>query len=184
MPDSYQEKLKRVRPPRVKIEASVYKGDAMEIPELPFVVGVMADLSGQPAEGARKAYKERRFVPIDRDNFNDVLARSAPRVAFRVADQISGQPDQMLNVELNFKSMADFSPAEIAKQIPVLRELLETRKKFEYLLSKTEGKDNLVALLEQVLANTENRDAIAKLLEQENPPAEESKADSDKEASE
>jgi len=160
MADSYQDRLKRVRPPRVLIDYKVETEGAEPMLELPFVVGVMADLSGQPKEENKKGYKTRRFVPIDRDNFNDVMARSAPRVAFRVPDKISGTPDQLLNVELNFKSMKDFDPAKIAEQVPVLNELLTMRKKLTELLSKMEGNDALEKLLSDAMANTEKRDAI------------------------
>ncbi len=128
--------------------------------ELPFVVGVMADLSAQAKEENKKQYKKRSFVSIDRDNFNDVMARSAPRLAFRVPDKISGTPDQLMNVELNFKSMKDFDPARVAEQVPVLNDLLTMRKKLTELLSKMEGNDALEKLLADALANTEKRDAI------------------------
>jgi len=160
MADSYQDRLKRVRPPRVMIDYKVETEGAEPLLELPFVVGVMADLSGQAKEENKKGFKQRRFVPIDRDNFNDVMARSAPRVAFRVPDKISGTPDQLLNVELNFKSMKDFDPAKIAEQVPVLNELLTMRKKLTELLSKMEGNDALEKLLSDAMANTEKRDAI------------------------
>jgi type VI secretion system protein ImpB len=160
MPESYQDRLKRVRPPRVKIDYKVETEGAEPILELPFVVGVMADLGAMSKEEAKKGYKQRRFVPIDRDNFNDVMARSAPRLAFRVPDKISGQTDQLLNVELNFKTMKDFDPAKVAEQVPVLNELLAMRKKLTELLSKMEGNDALEKLLSDALANTEKRDAI------------------------
>src|SRR5579862_5174745 len=107
MAESYQDKLKRVRPPRVKIDYKVETEGAEPILELPFVVGVMADLGAMSKEESKKGFKQRRFVPIDRDNFNDVMARAAPQLAFRVPDKISGQVDQLLNVELNFKNMKD-----------------------------------------------------------------------------
>lgn len=160
MAESYQDRLKRVRPPRVKIDYKPETYGEEPITELPFVVGVMADLSAQAKEENKRGYKDRRFVPIDRDNFSDVMVRSAPRVAYRVADKISGQPDQQLNVELNFKSMKDFDPARVAEQIPVLAELLSMRKKLTELLSKMEGNDALEKLLGDVMANTEKRDAI------------------------
>jgi len=160
MAESQQDKLKRVRPPRVKIDYKPETYGEEPITELPFVVGVMADLSAQAKEENKKGYKDRRFVPIDRDNFNDVMVRSAPRVAYRVPDKISGQPDQLLNVELNFKTMKDFDPARVAEQVPVLAELLSMRKKLTELLSKMEGNDALEKLLGDVLANTEKRDAL------------------------
>jgi len=158
--ESLQHKLDRVRPPRVQITYDVEDNGSQKDKHLPFLVGVMADLSGQAKEENKKGFKQRRFVPIDRDNFNDVMARSAPRVAFRVPDKISGTPDQLLNVELNFKSMKDFDPAKIAEQVPVLNELLTMRKKLTELLSKMEGNDALEKLLSDAMANTEKRDAI------------------------
>lgn len=142
------------------IDYKVETEGAEPLLELPFVVGVMADLSGMPKEENKKAYKTRRFVPIDRDNFNDVMARSAPRLAFRVADKISGQADQQLNVELNFKNMKDFDPARVAEQVPVLKDLLTMRSKLTELLSKMEGNDALEKLLSDALVNTEKREAI------------------------
>ncbi|MCE9529817.1 MAG: type VI secretion system contractile sheath small subunit [Planctomycetes bacterium] len=160
MAESYQDRLKRVRPPRVKIDYKVETEGAEPLLELPFVVGVMADLSGAAKEENKKGYKQRRFVPIDRDNFNDVMARSAPRAAFRVADKVSGKPDSLLNVELNFKNLKDFDPARVAEQVPVLNDLLTMRKKLTELLSKMEGNDALEKLLSDVMASTEKRDAV------------------------
>jgi len=175
MAESYQGKLKRVRPPRVMIDCKVETEGAEPILELPFVVGVMADLSAQAKDEAKKGYKQRRFVPIDRDNFNDVMARSAPRLAFGVDDKISGQADQKLKVELNFKSMADFQPARIAEQVPVLNDLLTMRKKLTELLSKMEGNDALEKLLGEAMANTEKREAILAALGGGKKEGEESK---------
>ena len=113
--DSLQHKLDRVRRPRVQITYDVETNGALQKVELPFVVGVMADLSGQPKDPL-KAVKDRKFVSIDRDNFDDVLARSAPRLAFRVDNKLTNDNTQ-LAVELNFKNMDDFSPAKIAEQV-------------------------------------------------------------------
>jgi type VI secretion system protein ImpB len=109
MAKSAQHTLDRVRRPRVQITYDVQVGDAMKTVELPFVVGVMADLSGQPKE-ALKPLKERKFVAIDRDNFNDVLAKQAPRLAMKVQNRLS-EEDTKLAVELNFKNIDDFEPA-------------------------------------------------------------------------
>src|SRR5712691_5499060 len=160
MSESLQHKLDRVRRPRVQITYDVETGGAMQKVELPFVVGVLADLSGQPKE-ALKPLKERKFVPIDRDNFNDVLARSAPRLAMKVANKLTGDAESKLAVELNFKSLTDFEPAKVAAQIPALNELLTMRQKLSELLSKMEGNDKLEQLLADVLANTEKAQALA-----------------------
>src|ERR1700675_3481742 len=101
MADSVQHKLDRVRRPRVQITYDVETGGAMKAVELPFVVGVMADLSGQPKEALRPL-KERKFVPVDRDNFNDVLARSTPRLGLKVANRLTGEENKLV-AELNFK---------------------------------------------------------------------------------
>jgi type VI secretion system protein ImpB len=152
MADSQQKKLDRVRRPRVQITYDVETGGAMQKVELPFVVGVMADLSGQPKE-AQRPIKERKFVNIDRDNFNDVLARSAPRLAIKVDNKLTGE-DTKLAVELNFKHIDDFEPAKVAEQIGPLKELLDMRHRLTQLLTKMEGNDKLEQLLGDVLSNT------------------------------
>lgn len=153
MAESQQKKLDRVRRPRVQITYDVETGGAMEKKELPFVVGVMADLSGQP-KTPLKPLKDRKMVAIDRDNFNDVLAGAAPRVAVKVQNKLS-DGNTNLAVELNFKSMDDFEPAKIAEQVPALKELLEMRQRLTYLQSKMEGNDKVEELLADVLKNTE-----------------------------
>ncbi len=161
MSESLQHKLDRVRRPRVQITYDVETNGAMQKVELPFVVGVMADLSGQPQEPL-KPLKERKFVNIDRDNFNDVLKRSAPRLALKVDNKLTGEADSKLAVELNFKEMDDFEPARIAEQIPALKELLEMRQRLTQLMSKMEGNDKLEALLAEVMQNNEKALALAK----------------------
>lgn len=159
MSESLQHKLDRVRRPRVQITYDVETGGAMEVKELPFVIGVVADLSGQPEE-ALKPIKDRKFVPIDRDNFNDVLAKSNPRLAIQVPNRLTDD-DTNLNVELKFKSMADFEPTNVARQIDPLNSLLEMRNKLNQLLSKMEGNDGLSDLLNEVLDNEEARKSLA-----------------------
>lgn len=159
MSESLQHKLDRVRRPRVQVTYDVETGDAQEQKELPFVVGVMADLSGQPKE-ALPAMKERKFVPIDRDNFNDVLENAEPRLATRVENRLTDDNTEM-PVELNFKSLEDFEPANVAKQIPALNELLGMREQLAQLLNKLEGNDNLESLLSEVLNNTEAAQSLA-----------------------
>jgi type VI secretion system protein ImpB len=165
MAESTQKKLDRVRRPRVQITYDVETNGALRKTELPFVVGVLADLSGQPKE-ALKPLKDRKAVNIDRDNFNDVLARAAPRVAIKVANKIA-KDDSKLAVELNFKSMDDFDPAKIAEQVGPLNELLEMRKKLSQLLSKMEGNDKLEKLLNDVISNTEKAKAMKTILQDE-----------------
>ena len=159
MSESLQHKLDRVRRPRVQITYDVETGGAMEKKELPFVVGVMADLSGQPAE-ALKPMKERKFVPVDRDNFNEVLAKSHPRLAMRVPNRLANDNTE-INGEFTFKSMDDFSPANVAEQVPALKKLLDVRHKLRQVLSKMEGNDELTDLLTRVLTNKEDAKSVA-----------------------
>jgi len=158
--ESTQHKLDRVRRPRVQITYDVETNGAMVKSELPFVVGVLADLSGSPKEKL-PPMKQRKVVNIDRDNFNNVLEKAAPRVAMKVDNKISG--DGRLGVELNFKHLDDFEPAKVAEQVGPLRELLEMRGRLVQLMNKMEGNDKLEELLGQVLNNT---DAARKLAEQ------------------
>jgi type VI secretion system protein ImpB len=163
MPESLQHKLDRVRRPRVHITYDVETGGAMKKVELPFVVGVLADLSGQPKEALRPL-KERKAVYIDRDNFNEVMARASTRLALRVPNMLT-DPNSKLAVELNFKKMDDFEPARIAEQVGPLRQLLEMRHELTQLLSRMEGNDKLEQLLADVLANTEKATAVARVLD-------------------
>jgi len=163
MSESLQHKLDRVRRPRVQITYDVETNGAMQKVELPFVVGVMADLSGQP-KVAQRPIKERKFTNIDRDNFNDVLQKNAPRLAMKVENKLTGEGDSKLAVELNFNNMDDFEPARVAEQIPALKELLDMRGRLKELMSKMEGNDKLEALLGDVLSNTEKAMSLAKEL--------------------
>src|SRR5262245_20084242 len=158
--ESLQHKLDRVRRPRVQITYDVETNGAMVKTELPFVVGVLADLSGQPKEALR-AMKDRKFVNIDRDNFNDVLAKSAPRLAMKVQNRLTDE-DTKLAVELNFKNMDDFAPARVAEQVGPLKELLDMRQRLTQLMTKMEGNDKLERLLGDVLNNTDAAMALAK----------------------
>ena len=160
MADSLQHKLDRVRRPRVQITYDVETNGALQKVELPFVVGVLADLSGQPKEGL-KAVKDRKFVNVDRDNFDEVLEKSAPRLAYRVDNKLT-KDNTELAVELNFKSMDDFSPAKVAEQVAPLKELLDMRQRLSQLLNKMEGNDKLEQLLSDVLGSTEKAAALAK----------------------
>jgi type VI secretion system protein ImpB len=167
--ESLQHKLDRVRRPRVQITYDVETNGAMVKTELPFVVGVMADLSGQPKESLR-GLKDRKFVNIDRDNFNDVLAKSAPRLALKVQNKLTDD-DSKLAVELNFRHMDDFSPARVAEQVAPLKEMLDMRQRLMQLLSKMEGNDKLEQLLSEVIGNQQVQGDLAKQLGIETPPA-------------
>ena len=156
MSESTQQVLSRVRPPRVQITYDVEVGGAIEKKQLPFIVGLLADLSGQPSERLPKV-KDRKFVEIDRDNFDDVLAAAAPRLAMRVPNKLKPDADEMLNIELKFKSMDDFGPVAVVQQIEPLRKLFDARNKLRDLLTKLDGNDELDAVLREVVANTEEQ---------------------------
>ncbi len=153
MAESIQHKLGRVRPPRVQITYDVETLGAIEMKELPFVVGILADLSGNPEEPL-PLLKERKFVEIDRDNFNDIMASIEPRLTMRVKNTIQDD-DSQLNVELKLRHMDDFEPVEVVKQVPALRKLYEARQKLSDLLTKLDGNDELDRLLSEVVENTE-----------------------------
>ena len=155
MAESIQHKLDRVRPPRVQITYDVQIGDAIQMKELPFVMGIMSDLSGNSPANPLPRVKERKFVNLDPDNFNDVLAGIGPGLALRVADRLSNDPESMLNVQLAFKSIDDFSPVSIVNQVEPLRKLFEARQRLNDLLAKLAGNDTLDSLLQEVIANTE-----------------------------
>ena len=152
MADSLQNWVGRNRPPRVQITYDVEIGDAVEKKELPLVVGVMADLLGKPAAAPIKL-KDRRFVEIDRDNFDEIMGKLAPRLDMSVPDTMKGEGN--LKVELNFKKIVDFHPEAVVDQVPRLKKLLEARLELRDLLSKLDGNDELGGLLANVVGNTE-----------------------------
>jgi type VI secretion system protein ImpB len=151
--ESTQHKLDRVRPPRVHITYDVEIGDAIELKELPFVVGVLADLSGKPDE-ALPRLRDRKFVDIDRDNFNDVLKGMKPRLAYKVENKLTNDESKM-GVELRFNNLDDFEPEQVVNQVEPLRKLLEVRKQLSDLLAKTDGNDKLNERLQEIISNTE-----------------------------
>jgi type VI secretion system protein ImpB len=159
MAESMQHKLDRVRRPRVQITYDVETNGSMKKMELPFVVGVLADLSGMPAKPLAPL-KDRKVVNIDRDNFNDVLTKAGARLAMKVDNELA-QDGSKLAVELNFKHIDDFEPQRVAAQVPALKQLLEMRSKLTQLLSKMEGNDQLEKLLGDVLNNTAAAQALA-----------------------
>jgi type VI secretion system protein ImpB len=155
MPESLQHKLDRVRPPRVQITYDVEIGGAILKKELPLVVGVLADLSGNPAEPLPRL-RDRKFVEIDRDNFDQVLSACEPRLALRVNNTLGKDPDAKLNVELKFKELEDFSPLNVLQQIEPLRKLFQARQRLNDLLGKLDGNDALDSFLQQIAANTDD----------------------------
>jgi type VI secretion system protein ImpB len=160
---STQHRLDRVRPPRVQITYDVETGGAIVKRELPYVIGIMADLAGKPSEPLPPV-KDRKFVQIDRDNFNDVMAAIGPRLAIRVPNRLQKDGDP-LNVELRFRNIEDFDPVSLIKQVPALRKLYEGRTRLRDLLTKLDGNDELDALLKRVVDSTETQAALRKDLE-------------------
>jgi type VI secretion system protein ImpB len=158
--DSVQKRLQKVRPPRVQMTYDVEIGDAIENKELPFVMGVVGDFGGQ-SEVEQKRLKERKFVNIDRDNFDEVMKGVEPRAAYRVDNELSGAGGQF-GVDLKFKSMADFRPEAVVEQIEPLRKLLEARTKLADLRNKLAGNDKLEDLLNDVLNSTEKMAALGR----------------------
>jgi type VI secretion system protein ImpB len=149
--ESTQHKLDRVRSPRVHITYDVEVGGAIENKELPFVLGVLGDYSGMPEEQLPRV-RDRKFVEIDRDNFDQVLAAMKPRLAYRVDNKLTGDGSKM-GVELKFKSLDDFHPDSVVQQVEPLRKLVEARKKLSDLLSKMDGNDKLEQILNDIVAN-------------------------------
>jgi type VI secretion system protein ImpB len=146
---SVHDKLNRVRKPRVHITYDVETEGAAIERELPFIVGVMGDFAGDPSEPL-KPLAERKFTQIDRDNFNDVMARIAPGLNMKVENTLAGDGSEM-GVNLKFRHMDDFEPAKVAEQVPALKALMETRAKLRDLMSKVDNSDKLEELLDEVL---------------------------------
>jgi type VI secretion system protein ImpB len=159
---SIHDKLSRVRKPRVHITYEVETGGAAVDVELPFVVGVMGDFSGNP-ETPLKSMKDRKFVQIDRDNFNGVLSKFAPELHFKVDNTIADDGSQMA-VDLKFNSMEDFEPGRVVDQVEPLKKLLETRNKLNDLMSKVDRSEQLEGLLERVLQNPDDLKKISEQL--------------------
>jgi type VI secretion system protein ImpB len=168
--ESIQTKLGRVRPPRVHITYDVEIGDAIQLKEIPFVVGVLADLSGKPEEPL-PALKDRKFVEIDRDNFDAVLKGMKPRATYRVDNKLAND-DTKLGVELRFNSIDDFGPEQVVNQVEPLRKLAEARKKLSDLMAKMDGNDRLVQLMDEVIKST---DALQKINKEAIPASSEDK---------
>lgn len=171
MGDSIQHKLDRVRPPRVQITYDVEIGDAIQVKELPFVVGVMADLSGMPEEPL-PPFKDRKFVEIERDNFNEIMSSIKPQLNITVENKLTNDEATKLAVALAFQNMDDFNPINILKQIEPMAKLYEARTRLKDLLTKLDGNDKLDTLLEDVLQSTEKREALQQELGQTDAPAE------------
>lgn len=160
MAESVQKRLERVRPPRVHVTYDVETGGAIEIKELPFVMGVLGDFSGQPVEALPKL-KDRRFIEISLDNFDSVLESMKPHIAFSVDNKLSEDDNVgQLKVDLNFKSMEDFEPEKVAKQVKPLRELLELRTRLSDLKGTLQTNDKLSDVLLDAVSSTEKLDKL------------------------
>ena len=168
---SVHDKLERVRKPRVHIKYEVETEGAVVEKELPFVVGVLGDFSGDPSADT-KPLKDRKFVQVDRDNFNEILARMQPTLHLRVPDKLSGDENAELAVELSFASIEDMEPGRIVEQVPALKKLLETRNRLRDLLTKADRSTQLEDLLEGILQDDEQ---VRRLAQQLDRPAEEVK---------
>ena len=160
--ESLQHKLDRVRPPRVQITYDVEVGGAIELKELPFVVGVLGDFVGKPEEPL-PALKNRKFVEIDPDNFNQVLAGMKPRVSFGVENKLQNDGSK-LGVDIKFNSIEDFEPDNIVQQVDPLRKLVEARQKLSDLRSKMDGNDKLETLLNDVVSNADKQKQLSDAL--------------------
>jgi type VI secretion system protein ImpB len=155
MAESVNRKLERVRAPRVHIKYDVETGGAIEMKELPFVMGVLGDFTGQPAEPLAKL-KERKFVEVTPDNFDDVLASMKPHLQFKVENMLSEEPDAgKIGVDLKFETMDDFSPERVAQQVEPLRKLLELRQSLADLRGSLQGNDKLDEILQATLSDEE-----------------------------
>lgn len=153
--ESTQTKLSRVRPPRVQINYEVQVGDAIELKELPFVMGVLGDFTGHPGEELPKL-KDRKFVEVTPDNFDDVLDKMKPHLAFSVENKLSENPDApKLKVDLNFRKLEDFEPEQVARQVKPLRELLELRTKLSDLRGTLQTNQTLDEVLQDVVNSSE-----------------------------
>jgi type VI secretion system protein ImpB len=166
---SVHDKLNRVRKPRVHITYDVETEGAAIERELPFIVGVMGDFAGDPSEPL-KPLAERKFTQIDRDNFNDVMARIAPGLNMKVENTLAGDGSEM-GVNLKFRHMDDFDPARVAEQVPALKALMDTRAKLRDLMSKVDNSEKLEELLDEVLQDDAKLKQLSEQLGLDKPEA-------------
>jgi type VI secretion system protein ImpB len=159
MGSSIHDKLERVRKPRVHITYQVETEGAVVEKELPFVVGVLGDFSGNPTSPL-KPLKDRKFIQIDRDNFNDIMGRMTPGLNLKVDNTLAGDGSQ-IPVQLKFSSMDDFDPGRVVQQVEPLKKLLDTRDKLRDLLSKVDRSEDLEGILERVLQSSEEMKKLA-----------------------
>jgi type VI secretion system protein ImpB len=162
VPESIFDRKARVRPPRVHITYEVETNGAMVQKEIPFVIGVLADLSGRPSEPLPRL-KDRKFTEIDRDNFDEVLKSMKPRAAMYVENTLKGDGSEIA-VELNFQKLADFRPESVVRQVEPLRQLQQARNQLKDLLGRLEGNDRLDELLNSIVDNSAVRDKLGSAL--------------------
>ena len=160
--ESIQQKIARIRPPRVQITYDVETGGAIEMKELPFVVGVLGDFSGKPEE-ALPPIKNRKMVEIDRDNFDQVLAGMKPRLAYNVDNKLQDDGSKV-GIELKFNKIDDFEPDNVVQQVEPLRKLVEARQKLSDLLSKMDGNEKLENILNDVIADASKQKELGDAL--------------------
>jgi type VI secretion system protein ImpB len=158
--DSVQKRLERVRPPRVQLSYDVEIGDAIEQKELPFVVGVLGDFSGNPKEPLPKL-RDRKFVNVDLDNFDEVMQGMAPRATYRVQNELTPEGGEFA-VDMTFEKLDDFRPEAVVQKVEPLRQLLEARTKLADLRNKLAGNEKLEDILNDVLTSTEKLAALSK----------------------
>jgi len=160
-------RLERERRPRVHIKYEIESGGAQVERELPFVVGVMGDFSGNPTTPLRPL-KDRKFIQIGKDNFDEVMERIAPELNIKVNNTLAGD-DSLVPVQLKFRSMADFEPGRVAEQVPALKKLLDTRNQLRDLMTKVDRSAELEGLLERVLQNESELKALSSQLGLDKP---------------
>ena len=165
--ESVQSRIGKVRPPRVHLTYDVQVGDAIEKKELPFVVGVLGEFSGQPdPDKPLPKLKDRKFVSVDMDNLDDVMAGMAPKSSFRVKNQLTEEGGEF-GVDLEFRSMDDFRPESVVQQVEPLRRLVEARTRLSDLRNKLAGNEKLDDILSEILSNTEKLRQLGAEAEQE-----------------
>jgi type VI secretion system protein ImpB len=167
--ESVHKKLERVRPPRVNITYEVETGGALEVRELPFVMGVLADFSGQPRDDLPKL-KDRKFVDVTLENFDDVLGSMKPHLRLTVDNKLS-EDGGKIGVELDFKSLDDFSPDRVAQQVDPLRKLLDLRGQLADLRGKIQSNEKLEEILQTTLGDEAKRNKLKAELDSEPKPA-------------
>jgi type VI secretion system protein ImpB len=165
--DSVQKRLEKVRPPRVRLSYDVEVGDAIEQKEIPFAVGVLGDFTGkQDPDKPLPRLKDRKFVKVDLDNFDDVMKGMGPQASYRVKNKL-GEAGGELSVNLAFGQLDDFRPESVVQQVEPLRKLLEARTKLGDLRNKLAGNEKLEDILGDVLKNTEQLAKLGKEANQE-----------------